>query len=187
MEDLDLLLPEIQAGVLPAFERWIATAEPRLRRAVSGFAARVDVEAVVQETLLRIWQCAPRHRPDGTPDSLLRQAVRIARNLCIDEVRRHAPVAVPPAELERLAEGEAVDADHDPLLRRALLHCLELLSGAPAKAMNARLRARGESDDSLAQALDMKVNTFRQNVARARRILTRCLHEQGVRLEEHWR
>jgi len=75
----------------------------------------------------------------------------------------------------------------DPLLQRALLHCLELLTGAPARAMHARLRACGESDESLAGGLGMKVNTFRQNVARARRVLTECLRAQGVRLEEHWR
>ena len=38
--------------------------------------ADAEGEAVVQETLLRLWQVAPRHTPDGRPDSLLRLGIR---------------------------------------------------------------------------------------------------------------
>lgn len=45
--DLDRELPAIVAGDADAFARWVAGAEPALRRALRSFAARVDVEAVV--------------------------------------------------------------------------------------------------------------------------------------------
>ena len=86
--DLDTHLSAIALGDAGAFGRWLAGAEPRLRDSLRPFAARVDTEALLQETLLRAWQVAPRHAPDGRPNSLLRLSMRIARNLCIDNARR---------------------------------------------------------------------------------------------------
>ena len=54
----------------------------------ASFAAVVDVEAVLQESLLRVWQVAPRFDADGGPNGLLRLAIRIARNLAVSELRR---------------------------------------------------------------------------------------------------
>jgi len=53
--DLDRHLPAIVAGDAQAFAAWLAGAEPRIRASLRGFAAQVDVEAVLQETLLRVW------------------------------------------------------------------------------------------------------------------------------------
>ena len=57
------------AGDAQAFGRFLAGAEQRLRRALASFAARVDTEAVLQESLLRLWQIAPRFVADGRPNS----------------------------------------------------------------------------------------------------------------------
>lgn len=79
MADLDEHLPGTVAREESAFVAWLAGAEPALRGALRRFAASVDVEAVLQEALLRIWIAAPRHRPDGAENSLLRLAHRIAQ------------------------------------------------------------------------------------------------------------
>lgn len=65
MSDLDSFLPAILAGDVDAFGYWVAGAEARLRNSLRHFAAVVDTEAVVQETLLRVWQVAPRFVSDG--------------------------------------------------------------------------------------------------------------------------
>jgi RNA polymerase sigma-70 factor (ECF subfamily) len=188
LSDLDVHLSEIAAGDAEAFGSWLAGAEPRVRLSLGRFAGAVDVEAVVQETMLRVWQLAPRHEPDGEPNSLLRLAVRIARNLAIDELRRRRPESVEEDELDRLVEGEAEPArPPDPLLHEAITACLERLKGRPRAALLARLGAAGESDSTLAAGLGMAVNTFLQNVVRARRALVDCLAGRGVRLEEHLR
>ena len=95
MIDLDAHLPAIQAGDADAFGRWLAGAEPGLRESLRSFAASVDTEAVLQESLLRTWQVAPRVVSDGKPNTLLRLAVRIARNLAVSERRRLRPIALP--------------------------------------------------------------------------------------------
>src|SRR5262245_66019536 len=92
MTDLDPYLPGIALGDEDSFAAWIAGAEGPLRRSLRRFAAAVDTESVVQETLLRIWQVARRCEPDGRPNSLLRLAFRIARNLAVDETRRRRGV-----------------------------------------------------------------------------------------------
>src|SRR5688572_20626218 len=86
--NLDVHLPDIVARDTHAFGAWMAGAEMPIRESLRSFARVIDVEAVLQEALLRVWQVAPRFVPDGAPNGLLRLGVRIARNLAISEVRR---------------------------------------------------------------------------------------------------
>lgn len=90
--DLDFHLAAIALGDALAFTRWVAAAEAPIRGSLCKFAARVDVEVVVQETLLRMWQVAPRVVRDGQANALLRLALRTARNLAIDDLRRAVAV-----------------------------------------------------------------------------------------------
>lgn len=186
MTDLDVHLPAIRAGDAAAFGRWLAGAEPPLRASLRGLAAHVDAEAVLQEALLRVWQVAPRCLPDGRPNALVRLGVRIARNLALDELRRARVVPTESAALERaLAADEPAPAAPDPLLRRAIDDCRRALPKQPAAALTARLEsAGGEADPTLAARLGMRLNTFLQNVARARKLLAACLARHGVELPE---
>jgi len=181
MSDLDQHLPAIQGGDPDAFERWVAAAEATVRLSLRSFAAAVDTEAVLQETLLRVWQVAPRFVADGRPNGLLRLAIRIARNLAVSERRRTRAEAVDPAALD---EQPVAVVTADPLLRRAIELCRQQLEGKPAAALEARLGAAGgEPDEALAARLSMRLNTFLQNFTRARRSLAECLRRHGVDLE----
>jgi len=58
---------------------------------------------------------------------------------------------------------------------------LRKLPRAPRRAIEMRIAAAGgESDTSLAAHLGMRLNTFLQNVTRARRLLAQCLEKAGV-------
>lgn len=179
MSDLDVHLSAIAAGDADAFGRWLAVAEPQVRASLARFASAVDTEAVLQESLLTAWQVAPRIRPDGRPNGLLRFCLRAARNRAISEMRKHGR-QTSTAEVDAPVEASAPD----PLLRRAIAFCIERLRGKPALVLRARLDDHGaEADDSLAVRLGMTRNTFAQNLARARKQLTGCLSRQGVHLE----
>jgi DNA-directed RNA polymerase specialized sigma24 family protein len=181
-EDEDQLLPAIAAGDPQAFARWIARAERPLRESLRSFAARVDVEAVMQETLLRAWQVAAQVRPDGKPNPLLRLALRVARNLAIDAVRRARTVAASDELIDRSLASSTLH-EVDPLLREAIALCRQKLPAQPARALDARMEAAGaEPDAALALRLGMKLNTFLQNFTRARRLLADCLRARGVEL-----
>ena len=184
----DALLALIGAGDATAFAAWLAGAEDRLRGSLRSFAERVDVEAVMQETLVRVWQVAARVRPDGRDEPLLRLAIRIARNLAVSELRRLRLEPVEAETLERLAaEAEtfapAPDRWRDPLLRQAIDACRERLPARPGAALEARLGNAGADPDArVAQRLGMRLNTFLQNVVRARRLLADCLRKRGIDL-----
>jgi RNA polymerase sigma-70 factor (ECF subfamily) len=185
VSDLDAHLTAIAAGDADAFESWLAKAEPTIRSGLRSFAAIVDTEAVLQESLLRVWQVAPRVVPDGRPNALLRMSVRIARNLAISSARKAAR-EVPKDDgfedrLERL--GENVSAP-DPFLRGAIEECREKLPEKPRQALDARLYSMGaEPDAELAARLSMRHNTFLVNVTRARKLLAECLKQRGVDLQ----
>jgi len=182
--DLDVHLSAITAGDAHAFGRWMSGAEHPLRQSLRGFAAVVDTEAVLQETLLRLWQVAPRFLPDGRPNGFLRLGYKIARNLAVSEARRRRTSPVEPAVMAETVDGGVDAKPPDPLLRRVIQLCRERLPKKPAQALSARLGAEGrDSDAVLAERLGMRKNTFLQNFTRARKLLMECLKRQGVDLE----
>ena len=186
--DLDQPLPRIAAGDQAAFAEWMRGAEPCIRDSLRSFAATVDVEAAVQETLLRVWQVAPRFVPDGRENGLLRLAIRIGRNFAISQLRRRR---LEPALIEALeADAQAAEDSalaparaSDPLFRRRIAECLRRLPCQPGRALAARLDRGGfEPDETLAAGLRMRRNTFLQNVTRARQLVAACLERHGVDL-----
>jgi RNA polymerase sigma-70 factor (ECF subfamily) len=126
---------------------------------------------------------ASRFEPDGKPNGLFRLAIRIARNLAINETRRMraAPIADELLQAEPDPHGWVPP---DPLLRKVLQDCHEALPDKPKEAMGARLASQGgEADEVLAQRLHMRLNTFLQNITRARRLLAGCLEKHGVQVD----
>ena len=99
--DLDDFLPAILDGDTRAFAQWMARAEGPMRDSLRSFVTVIDVESILQESLLRVWQVSSRFVPDGRPNGLLRLGLRIGRNLAISEVRRTRATAVPEEDLER--------------------------------------------------------------------------------------
>ncbi len=184
MNDLDVHLAAIAAGDADAFGHWLAGAESRVRASLASFAAAIDVEAVLQEALVRVWQVAPRFVPDGRPDGLVRLAVRIGRNLAISEVRRIRSRPVAADELETMTDDAPASAEPDPLLRRTIAECRDKLPPKPRQVLDARIAAAGGREDAdLAADLGMRINTFLQNFTRARKLLAECLGKAGIVIE----
>ena len=178
MIDLDVHHALISAGDPDAFGRWVAGAESAVRASLKSFATRVDVESVLQEALLRLWQIAPRFESDGKPNGLFRLCLRIARNLALDELRRTARLQ-PDDEAEVTVDPVVPD----PLLQKWIDECRRKLPSKPAAALAARLENAGaDPDEILAARLGMKPNTFLQNFTRARKLLAECLRAHGVEL-----
>ncbi len=174
--DLDVHLPGITSGDARAYGVFLVAAEPAVRGSLRSFARRVDVEAVLQEAFLRLWQVAPKVVTDGRPNSLLRLGLRIARNLALDEIKRKREQALGDEE------EPAVDpVDVDPLLQERIRACFGQLPPQPRAALTARVEQEpGEPELAIAERLGMRLNTFFQNVARARKLLLACLERAGI-------
>ena len=177
--DLDLELAAIAAGDTAAFGRWLQHAEWPLRESLRSFAVSVDTEAVLQEALLRVWQVAPRVQPDGRPNALLRMGIRVARNVAISDARRRREEL--PVDPENAPEVPVDPESPDPMMRERIRVCVEKLPKQPRLVLEARLSSGGGEDDStLAERLQMRLNTFLQNFGRARKALEECLRRAGV-------
>ena len=161
------------------FASWLARCEEPLRLSLRNFNRVVDVEAVVQETALRVWQAASRIEPDGRPEYLLRWAITVARNLARDIARRSGREVVLDEDNDLPAPAPTVP--NDPILRARIEACRGQLPPRPAAAIDARLTAGGAtSDRQLADRVDMTFDAFRQNLVRARRLLEKCLELAGI-------
>lgn len=170
-----------------AFARWLARCEVRLRRSLRPFAQVVDVEAVLQETAIQIWEYdAVKIAPTGSPEFLLRWAYVVARNKALNVARRAGRLV--PLEMHQEAAPSAMQAHSDPLLRTRIRGCLEQLLPHFRRVLDARLKDDGQRPDrELAGSLGMSFDAFRQNLARGRRALEGCLKTHGIDVRTYLR
>ena len=169
-----------------AFAEWMGMVEYPLRRSLARFARAVDVEVVVQETFMRMWLiAADRTKVLKGENASLKFALTVARNVAFEELRRtRLDRFVDLAELDQMPEGCLNPELPDPALRKAIAECVDRLPRQPRKALKTRVQGGHLPDRDLAQEANMKLNTFLQNIVRARKLLADCLEKRGVRLGE---
>ena len=182
---VDADFAEVCTGDSVAFARWMGRVERPIRLSLRPFARAVDVEAVVQETLARMWMFATDRGSALTgEDASLRYAIGMARNLARNEARRmRREVHLPPERLPEPVVGP--DPPPDPGLARAIAECMKKVARRPLEALQLRLRlGHARSDRELAEMVGMSMNAFLQNIVRARKHLAGCLEGKGVPLRE---
>jgi DNA-directed RNA polymerase specialized sigma24 family protein len=181
---IDTLFARARTFDTEAFRDWMGRVERPIRFSLRPFERAVDVESVVQETLLRMWLIATRNlrELEGT-DASLRFAIGIARNLARSEARRLGRVQfLPPEELPEHSHDPPLP---DPGLRTAIRDCMGRLTAKLRQVLQARLTfGPVRSDRDIARELNMTSNTFLQNVVRARGKMRECLEGRGVALSE---
>jgi DNA-directed RNA polymerase specialized sigma24 family protein len=194
--EVDRLFARVRRGDERAFEAWMTRVEPHLWKRLAPWAQAVDVEGVVQETLLRMWVYAlDRGEELEGRNASLRFALGMARNVARNEARRLAREVrrgdrsagsdVIPDPPEGADEVDGDPPVPDPFLRRLILACIEKLPRRPREALMARIvRGHLDEDRVLAAELGMRKNTFLQNIVRARSQVAECLAENGAPLEE---
>jgi DNA-directed RNA polymerase specialized sigma24 family protein len=188
--DNDLEVAEWQAIVRrdeDAFKRWLERIEITLRRSLRSFATVVDVEVVVQETAIRVWDLASTIVPDGRPAFLARWAATVARRKALNEVKR-AQREVPLDESSDRFDTQSVQAGADPFLRARIHSCHERLPTALRRVIDMILADGGQRPGrECAAESRISHDAFRQNLARGRRALVNCLKEHGIDIREYLR
>jgi hypothetical protein len=118
-------------------------------------------------------------------NSLVRLAIRIARNLAIVERRRRPADQWDETTMERAGMETRVKlrAPQGPMLRTAIEKCRSSLPKPAEQALAVRLASRGVApDETLAERLTVPLITFLQNVGCARTLLAESLHARGAQL-----
>jgi DNA-directed RNA polymerase specialized sigma24 family protein len=183
--DIDSTFLRASGGDRDAFADWMGAVEAPIRRSLSRFARAVDVESVMQETLLRMWVYAQDRGAELVGEAAsLRFAIGMARNIARSEARRMGRISfLPPEDLPEVEVQP--DPSPDPGLAHAIRECLDALKGKPSEALRARLLDSFMfSDRQIAANVHMTLNTFLQNVVRARKAVAECLGRRGIVLEE---
>lgn len=178
-EDSDgALLTRVARGDAVAFRRLVERhAAPLHRLAWRLLADTAEAEDVVQEAFARLWTGAPGFRPgEAQPGAWLR---RVARNLCLDRLRRRrfqADDAVP----ERV--DPAPDAPERLDAGRIGAQVAAALAGLPDRQRAALVLTYYEElpNAAAAEALDMHLKAFESLLFRARAALRRQLEAAGL-------
>jgi DNA-directed RNA polymerase specialized sigma24 family protein len=184
--DLDTLWQAACHRDQRSFGDWMGRVERPIRLSLYHWARLVDVEGIVQEACLRMWV---RAGDTGVPpltgtNASLRFAIVLAKNLARNEARKRVREEVlPPEDMPDVVVEP--DPDPEPRLRSAIRECVEALTGKLSQVMSLRLGNDGSlSDRELAEQIPMKVNTFVQNVVRARKQIDTCLDGKGFPAKE---
>lgn len=144
-----------------------------------------DAEDAVQETLLRLWQLQSR-QPSGSTSQADRQpgshealAVMIAKNVCIDILRRQQ---LHPASLdEQLPIASTTEADQQAIAHDAERLLQRALDRLPATQRRMLLmRSEGMSMAEIAAACGTTTNSTKTMVCAARRRMVELLQGSKV-------
>ncbi len=142
---------------------------------------RDEAEDAAQESLVRLWQCAPNWRPLG--GGLSAWLHRVTTNVCLDRLRARRLFA--PGALSHLPD-ESRDAVHmirAGELERLLGACLQRLPDGQRAALVLTYYEE-LSNGAAARAMNLKLKAFESLLARARRRMSQELRLAGILRED---
>jgi RNA polymerase sigma-70 factor, ECF subfamily len=150
-----------------------------LRRCLSILRNRDDAEDAVQETLLRAEEVKERYRSSEYPCAWF---VQIARNLCLDELRRRKRgMTQEDASIDdewRFTAQIAPPPDDTSIRVLAVEACLKRLTPREEEVVRLFL-LEDLTWDEVAKALGATVGSVRNDYERARRRLKQFLEASG--------
>ncbi len=142
---------------------------------------RDEAEDAAQESLVRLWQCAPSWRPLG--GGLPAWLQRVTTNVCLDRLRARREYAT--GALPHLADesGDAVRMIRAGELQRLLAACLHRLPDGQRAALVLTYYEE-LSNGAAARAMNLKLKAFESLLLRARRRMSEELRLAGILRED---
>ena len=162
----DELIAALAAGDDTALRVLFFRHAPWLAARLRAVLRPPDVEDVLQETFLAVWQHARGYRPQGTPQAWIWV---IARNQAALLLRRRGPVTTPLDEASCACAG--LDPAETALVRADIAAALDGPEGDVLRLMYVEDRSVAE----VAVLLGVPAGTVKSRAHRARRILRATL------------
>lgn len=143
------------------------------RYVLSFFSDRHKAEDIVQETMLRVWNCRDKWQQ---LDSMEGYCIGIARNLCIDELRR---TKTNLSNIETAYEIKSNDSSPAEVytkkqLKIALDRTIQLLPEKQQQCFHLR-ENEGRAYEEIAEVLNITMNQVKVNIFRARNFIKKEL------------
>lgn len=174
--DADLIARYLQ-GKPGAWEAIQHRCLRQVQRVVADhFPADPDArEDALQDTWVRL--CGSLHHFRGH-SSLLTYAARLARNACLDLLRKRQrqPHEAELAEAEALADPQS---SISPERAGPLWECFDALPELEQKVLQARADLEGKQCDEIAARLGLQVDEVYEVLYRARQAMKKCLASKG--------
>jgi len=151
---------------------------PVLRFAWRLLGSHADAEEIAQETLLRLWQQAPRWEPRARVKTWV---FRVAHNLCVDALRRRRKSTDAASEPASHSVGPGALMEHKELAEAVQAALLKLPE--KQRAALVLMQYDGFTQSEAAAVLELSVSAVESLVARARRTLRQELSDLANRNE----
>ena len=165
------------ARCLELFERY----QHRLRSLIRAIlVSPADVDEVLHETNITIWQKVDQFDPTSTDRNFLSWAMQIARLKTLEHLRKLKSQGIPALNeglADQLAQVSQSEAEELARRREALTTCLQKLNSAD-RAVIDRCYAYGASVPEIAQQMGRTATSLYRSLRRIRQALSACIERQ---------
>jgi RNA polymerase sigma-70 factor (ECF subfamily) len=174
----DVTLARAQRGDETSFRTLVVTYQRRVYdlvwRLLSTSPSQDRVEDLTQETFVRVFRALERFDPAGAA-RLSTWILTIATRVALSELRRRPPTSVP---LESVAELEGGDSSAARRVRLGRAIALAIGALEPKQRVVLVLREyHGFDYQEIADALDVRLDTVKSRLSRARATMRGALEE----------
>jgi len=138
---------------------------------------REEAEDMVQEVYVKLWGMRDEL---GKYNSIEALAIRITRNLCLDQLRRRK-VNLDAMKVERLKEESYSDTPADKLEKKEdaeLIHTLIAALPEPQRSLVHLRHLEGKEYEEISEMVNMNVNAIRVSISRARKQMREMLEKK---------
>ncbi|MGW8316860.1 MAG: RNA polymerase sigma factor [Bacteroidales bacterium] len=147
------------------------------RMAFRLMGSREEAEDIVQEVYLKLWTMRNELPNYNSIEAL---AIRITRNLCLDQLRRRkVSYDALRAEKQKIADlPETPAEDLEKREEKKMIHSLIAALPEPQRSLVHLRHLEGKEYEEISEMVNMNINAIRVSISRARKMMREMLEKQ---------
>ncbi len=147
------------------------------RMAFRLMGSREEAEDIVQEVYVKLWAMRNELPNYKSVEAL---AIRITRNLCLDQLRRRkVSYDALKAEKHKIVDHPETPAeDLERREQKKIIHSLIAALPEPQRSLVHLRHLEGKEYEEISEMVNMNVNAIRVSISRARKMMREMLEKQ---------